>query len=71
MYAVDRNHKDITRILLDRGIEVNKYNQLGYTALHYAAHKGHTDLAQLLLENEANIEIPANEGETCLMYAKK
>lgn len=57
-------------ILVSGGsVDVNRQDDEGMTALHYASDRGHLYLVKTLLQYGANINIRCNEGNTPLMYA--
>ena len=51
--AARKGHKDVVKLLLDRGAEPNMADQYGGTPLHFAALEGHKDVVQLLLDGGA------------------
>ena len=57
-----------TKKMLDKGAEVNN---LGCTALHYAAMKGYPDIVNLLLSKGALPNAPAPDGSSPLMMGVK
>jgi hypothetical protein len=63
--AVRLGHVDVIRVLLkSRGIEVNKGNREGVTAVFAAAQEGKDQELQLLITAQANVTIPRNDGQT-------
>jgi ankyrin repeat protein len=62
---------DMVKLLLEReGIEVNRQDSFGLTALCKAAFRGHSEIGKLLLEREdININLPDNLGRTPLFAA--
>ena len=52
--AAANGHKDVVKLLLDRGAEVNAKDGVGWSALHLAAREGHKDVVLLLLDRGAN-----------------
>lgn len=58
-----------TKLLLDRGVNVNFADGDGYTALHYAAMRGYHEIAQLLLANGAAIDALSHKLRTPLHLA--
>jgi ankyrin repeat protein len=55
--------------LIDRGADVNKKDNFGYTPLIQAAWRGHTDIATLLIEGGADVNTKDNFGYTALIQA--
>ena len=43
------------KLLIEKGIDINKKNRYGPKALHIASEKGHTDIVELLTEKGAEI----------------
>lgn len=52
--AVDANRPEMVEFLLDKGANVNKFDQAGWTALHHAVYKSNIRLAKKLLERGAD-----------------
>ncbi|KAH6942835.1 hypothetical protein HPB50_010782 [Hyalomma asiaticum] len=76
MIASSVGHVEIVSALLGRNAKVDIANQMGQTALHYAASKGHLEasllltlLAWLLLEHHADINAQDSYGSTPLHRA--
>jgi ankyrin repeat protein len=57
------------RQAVQEGVDVNKADQAGRTALMLASFNGHKELAQLLLENGANVDDQNSDGRTALIFA--
>ncbi|KAL8273454.1 hypothetical protein Esti_002520 [Eimeria stiedai] len=57
-HAACRGHENVTRLLLDRGANVNHQDIRGNTALHEAALHGQQQIAELLIERGACIDVP-------------
>ena len=55
--------------LLASGADVNQRNNLGETALHYAALTGHTNAIRMLIELRALVNQQDNHGATALHWA--
>lgn len=53
--AVGMNNMDITRRILDKGVDVNACGENGFTALHQAVSVGHYSQVALLLERGADL----------------
>ena len=52
---------EITKLLLDLGIDVNQRDFAGYTALHYAAvMHGNTEVVKALLTRELSVNLKIN-----------
>ena len=70
MKAVIHNELIIARLLRDRGAYVDKQDNQGYSALHYAADTGQAELVELLLRSNVDMELTTFEhGYTPLMCA--
>jgi ankyrin repeat protein len=54
--AAKAGHKDIVKILLKHGANVDDTDNLGLTALLYAAERGHTEIVQELLALGAKVD---------------
>lgn len=62
-------HRACTRLLLDRGANVNARAEHGTTALMMAAERGHGALVEMLLEAGAEIDATDDNGRTALAAA--
>jgi len=60
-YAVEGQHVEAVKLLLDKGADVNQPRRDGWTALHYAANNGNTEIVQLLLDRNAEIDAMMKE----------
>ena len=69
MLAVDKGDTDITKLLIDKGANLNLQNQNGYTALMIATYKGDTNIVKKLIEKDAGINLQDEKGYTALMIA--
>ena len=67
--AARNGHKDVVHLLLDSGVEQDKYTKYGETPLHLAAFYGHIDVVQFLLDRGTEPDIPSKHGETPLHFA--
>lgn len=68
--AARRASEEITQLLLDQpGIEIDKTNQEGETALMIAASHKLLEVCKLLVDHKANINLVSKDGTTALMNA--
>jgi len=51
--ACDYSQVEIVRLLLDRGVDVNTPNHIGWIPLFYACREGHLEMTRLLLDRGA------------------
>ena len=58
-----------TRLLLDRGVDINSRDNIGLTPLLSAAISGHTAVVELLLERGADVNARTEKGFTPLKLA--
>ncbi|KAL1277601.1 hypothetical protein QQF64_024274 [Cirrhinus molitorella] len=63
--AARNGHKDIIRLLLKAGIDINRTTKAG-TALHEAALYGKTEVVRLLLDNGVDVNIRNTYNQTAL-----
>ena len=69
MWANDKRHLDVARLLLDEGADLNIQDHDGFTALIVASSQGHLEIARLLLDRGATTDIQDNNGRTALVRA--
>ncbi|XP_033745918.1 uncharacterized protein LOC117331342 isoform X2 [Pecten maximus] len=63
------NKNDVI-LLLKRNCPVNRIDNMGHSALHYAAKKDYADIAELLVVNGAHFDLPEEKtGQTALHFA--
>lgn len=67
--SIRRDHFNITKFLVDYGIEINAMDDEGNTPLHYAAIFNRPEAAELLLKTGANLQQENHKGETPLESA--
>ncbi len=60
---------EVTRLLLERGVDVTAKDTDGWTPLHYAARGDRVEILRLLLERGADATTRANDGQTPLDMA--
>jgi len=64
-----KNLLDVTRLLVERGSDVNSTGEHGWTALHGAAYKGVDAVVQFLVDHGARLEVFDEYGQTPLSIA--
>ena len=69
MWASERGHEDVVRVLVDARADVDAANERGETALMYAAEGGHEGAARLLIDARADVNREDNQGCTALSRA--
>ncbi len=62
---------NITKVLIERGADIDEVDKTGQTALSISADFGSVANIKILLEANASVEIRDNEGKTPLMHAVK
>ncbi|UYV66217.1 hypothetical protein LAZ67_4000846 [Cordylochernes scorpioides] len=69
--AVEFEHVDIVKFLIDNGADVNTQNKLENTPLIHAAQINNLEIVKLLIDGRAEIDITNNNGYTALCMAAK
>ncbi|HEY3092946.1 MAG TPA: ankyrin repeat domain-containing protein, partial [Vicinamibacterales bacterium] len=64
-----KNLLEVTRLLVERGSDVNSTGEHGWTALHGAAYKGVDAVVQFLVDHGARLEVFDEYGQTPLSIA--
>lgn len=67
--AVQRDKRELVKILLDAGADVNEKNDAGLTALMYVADDTSIEVVEDLIAAGAKIEIKDDEGKNALHHA--
>lgn len=67
--AATHNAKEMAKICIEWGADINLRNNLGNSALIEAARRGHDDIVKLLLAQKANLEIENNNKNTAIIEA--
>jgi ankyrin repeat protein len=70
-HIVHNLHVQPLKRLLQKGINVNRRNQVGHSPLHCAALLGNLEVLKLLLNSGAEIGLEDNQGATPLVIALK
>lgn len=68
-WAVFHGYDAIAMQLINAGIDINRQEDNGNTALMMAVTCGNDELVKLLLRHRANVEAHESDGTTALMYA--
>ncbi|KAF5828551.1 ankyrin repeat-containing domain protein [Dunaliella salina] len=66
-----KGHREVVRLLLDKGAAVDKENNGGFTPLYVASNNGHLDAVRLLLQRGAAVNKANNNGATPLYIASQ
>uniref|UniRef100_A0A7M4EEW0 Uncharacterized protein n=1 Tax=Crocodylus porosus TaxID=8502 RepID=A0A7M4EEW0_CROPO len=67
--AVQKNLHGIVAALVDKGTDINVYNEMGYTPLLMACELGKTESAEVLLEKGASLKEKMPNSDTALHLA--
>lgn len=71
LWAAKDGHEVLTRILVDKGAEVNLHDEAGQTPLAWAAWSGHASVVNLLLDTNAAVDPKNKHGTTPLSFAAR
>ena len=69
LIACENGHVDAARLLLDKGVDINRADKYGATPLLAACSKGHVDAVRLLLDEGAEVDRSTEGGQTPLFIA--
>ena len=64
-----KNLLEVTKLLVERGADVNSAGEHGWTPLHGAAYKGVDEVVQFLVEHGARLDVFDEYGQTPLSIA--
>lgn len=67
--SVSEGEYEITKYLLENGIEVNVKNHVGLFPIYFAVSYGFVDILKLLLEYHADVNAKDSRGETLIFHA--
>lgn len=70
MAAVVKNNKVLTKLLIQKKVDVNATDPNGTSALHYAVMFGLEDIIKILVDANADATIKDNRGNSAIDYAK-
>ena len=68
-WAVDENNTGLTKMLIERGADLNAQDDFKRTPLHWAALRGHTQIGKILIEEGANLDMRDDHNRTPLHWA--
>jgi DNA-binding NarL/FixJ family response regulator len=69
--ATANNNRELMRVLLHAGADINRRNRNGETALMYLSGQSGTDTVRDLIQAGADLELKDDDGETALMAAAR
>ena len=69
LLAVDKNHADVVKVLIDAGADIEAKDEDGCSPLLLASNRGALDTVNNLVRAGARMCDTNNEGETCLTLA--
>lgn len=69
--AAAGGHVDVSRLLVERGADVNAAQAQGFTPLHAAAQNGDADLVAILLAAGADKDVRLEDGRTAADLARE
>ena len=70
-YAAAHNRPDVTRVLLQRGADMNERSGgLGMTTLHIASRHNSIDAIRVVMQHGASATVKNNDGETPIDIAR-
>ncbi|KAI7691477.1 hypothetical protein SSS_02931 [Sarcoptes scabiei] len=67
--CVKWGHKEMVKLLLCNGANVNLMNLQGFYPLHYACMHINIEIAKILIENGADVNAYSSKGKTPLLFA--
>ncbi len=68
-WAAANNKMERVKELLEDGVSINVYSEIGGSALHGAMEEGHAEMIKLLIEQDASLNIYDEDGDTPFLIA--
>ena len=59
-------HAETVKILIEKGANIHRKDNDGWTPLHFASDNGHTETVKILIQKGASIHEKDNNGNTPL-----
>ena len=69
--STSQGYRDITKMLIEYGADVNHSQSDGWTPLHVAAREGHPKIARILITANPLVGSSNSDGDTSLIIAAK
>jgi ankyrin repeat protein len=66
----EEEYVEAVKLCLDRGVDVNAANSMGFTAMHGAANRGWESVVQILADHGAKLDPKDKEGRTPMTFAQ-
>ncbi len=71
MYAVEKDYRDITAMLISKGVMLDSVDEIGDTALIKGLKNKYAQISKLLINSGANVNAKDKYGKSALMYASE
>jgi len=68
-YSCEKSYLNITKFLIEQGVDINKENKLGETPIFFACRSENVNIVKHLVEKGTNVNKENNLGETPLFIA--
>lgn len=66
-FVSSKGFNEIAELLIEKGVDINRQNDRGFTALMYAARGDNSHIVNLLIKS--NLHLKNNDGNTALYFA--